>query len=89
MRAGGDSPTASSGDSEDQPPAAKRSKLEDAGPSLESPHIDTKVAPCPSAAFYLTKVRGIPDRYNSSNMAIGIRGMYVYICVYELILKGL
>ena len=26
--------------------------------------------------FYLSKVRGIPDRYNTSDMALGIKGTY-------------
>ncbi len=74
-----DSPGTASGEEDTQPPAAKRSKLEDAGPSLETATVSStgiKADTEPTASFYLTKVRGIPDRYNSSSLAIGIKGMW-------------
>ena len=30
--------------------------------------------------FYLSKVRGIPDHYNTSDMALGIKGTY---CMHD------
>ena len=58
--------------SDDSPPASKKHKQN------EPPLIDLSIdsVRCPPL-FYLTKVRGIPDIYNTHNTAIGIRGTQI------------
>lgn len=65
-----------------EPPQAKRPKLKDDGPNVESgPSQNISISgttvsagALPVSHYYLTTVRGIPDHYNSPNMAISIRG---------------
>lgn len=64
----------------DSEPSTSRSGTDlegrDAGLVLQNPqlHCPDKLPPAWSSLFYLTKVRGIAEQYNRSNMAMGIRG---------------
>ena len=66
-----------------EPPVAKKQRIENDSTAPSIARGDLR------PLFYLTKVRGISQCFNDSNLSVGIKGLFVYkyglIVLYDIL----